>query len=230
MEVREKSIEVVSVGTGLFTIISNGLKEGNYELDVTIDNISMSAKAMENEMNADMSPIIGKSFNMTLSPLGKELNLSGAESLKYEFEGTERNVASTFKALFPDLPEKPLNIGDHWTSKDTIIDKSDNGEIIIYTENKNTLDGFERINGRKCLKVTAQVTGTLSGKTKREGVDIISDGNIEGTDTWYFDHENGVFIKMTSNGSGEGSTTVHAEEIVVIPMKREFKNDVILVE
>jgi len=83
---------------------------------------------------------------MILSPLGKELDLSGAESIQYDLgPGGKHSIESDFQALFPDLAGRPVKIGDAWTSKDTITEKSSLAEIHMNLESLNTLEGFERI-------------------------------------------------------------------------------------
>jgi len=60
---------------------------------------------------------------MVLSPLGAEVDVSGAESITYQFASGPRSVAPGFKVFFPDLAGKPVKVGDTWPSSFVIEDK-----------------------------------------------------------------------------------------------------------
>lgn len=230
MDIRGQSLKIKSSDLSEFTMLSQGVTEGNYSLRVTIDTIGMHITAPGRDLMADMSSAVAKSFDMNLSPSGKESNLEGAEEIKYTFENETRNISSKFQAFFPDLPDKPVRSGDSWTTKDNINEKASNGELTLYIESVNTLKGLMTIDGRKCLMVQTKVTGTLSGVANQQGAIIHSDGTIEGEDTWYFDYENGYFVKATSSGIANVSARVSGPEELTIPMKREYKIEIALVD
>jgi len=231
IEVMGQSVDTESDMISAFLVKSKGLKENNYQLGVTIDSISLNITSPQGDLSPDMSAVIGKSFDMTLSPLGKELDLSGAESIKYDLgPAGKRSVKSNFQALFPDLAGRPVKIGDTWTSKDTITEQSGNVEIHINLENVNTLEGFETVNGLECAKITATVTGILEGIGEQMGMDLTFDGEIEGTDTWYFAYKEGIFVKMITKAFTEGTIIASGPQDMTIPMKQEIKMEIELIK
>jgi len=205
--------------------------ESTQNFEVTIDSMSVNITSPQGELSPDMSSVIGKSFDMTLSFLGKELDVSGAEAIQYDMgPGGKRSIAPGFQALFPDLAGRPVKIEDTWTSKDTITDKSSNTEIHLIFESLNTLEGFETVNGLECVKITAVVTGILDGKGKEGGADLIFEGDIEGSDTWYFAYKKGLFVKMISEGLVKGTATVTGPQKMTIPLTQKIKIETKLIK
>jgi hypothetical protein len=224
MEIRGQSVGITSDDTRLFSVQSTGWKEGNFQLGVTIDSMNIKVVTPQGEIIPDLSSVMGQSFSMALSPLGKETDLPDVKTIQYELvSGEKESVVTLFQALFPDLPQGPIMIGDTWLAYDTIIDKSNKGELSIILESKNRLDGFEKVEGLECAKITAEVTGIMAGKGQEGGVDLISTADIAGDDTWYFAINEGVFVMMESNGIGEGTINASGPEKMTIPIKREYQ-------
>ena len=227
IEVVGQSIDVEINSKTAFSVKSKGSKEDNHQLGITIDSMSISVISMEGDLSPDLSSVIGKSFDMTLSPLGKELELSGAESIQYELPSEGKtSIASNFQAIFPNLAGRSVKIGDTWTSTDTIIDKSESSEMQINLESVHTLKGFETVDGMECVKITSDVTGTLKGAGEQQGMDLAFEGEIKGTETWYFAYKKGIFVKIISTAVAEGSIEVSGAQDMSIPMTQEFKTEI----
>lgn len=222
IEVMGQAMSTETTSSSAFTVKSKGLKENNHLLQVTIDSMSIDVSSPQGDLSPDLSSVIGKSFEMILSPLGKELDVSGAASIEYELgpAGT-RSVESNFQAVFPDLAEKPVKVGETWLSTDTITEKSGLGDVVISFESVNTLEGFETVNGMECIKVTAKVTGTLDGQGEQMGVEMSFKGDIEGTETWYFAYREGIFVKDITRVHTEATITASGVQAMTIPLKQE---------
>jgi hypothetical protein len=231
MEVMGQAMEIEADETLAFTVKSKGLKENNYHLQVTIDSISMKITTPQGDLVPDLSPVEGKSFDMIFSPIGEEKDLSSAESIEYEVEpGTITNIASKFQAVFPDFAGRPLKIGDTWTTRTAITENSNKSESLIMLELLNTLEGFETVDGMECVRIKAEFTGTVEGKSEPEpGVELDLEGEIKGTDIWYFAYKEGIFIKTVSNGTADVTATASAQG-VTIPMKRKFSGEMVLLK
>lgn len=214
-----------------FSVQFKGLKEKNLLLGITVENMKINTTGgMMGDVTPDLSAIIGKSFDMTLSPLGKEGGFSGTEALQYQIGPTEkRNIESSFKSIFPDLADKPVKIGDTWTTKEDFTEKAGSVDIHVITDNLNTLQGLETVNGLECVKIATRITGTFDGKGKQMGADFTFKGNIKGTTTWYFAYKKGIFVSMKANGTTEGSVEVSAQGMT-IPMKSESSSEINLIQ
>ncbi len=231
MEIMGQSIDTQSSSESGFTIKSKGFQEGNLILGVTVDSMSMKISSPQGELSPDVSTVLGKSFEMTLSPLGKELDVSGAASIKYDMgaAGT-RSMESNFQAAFPDLAGKPVKIGDTWTSTDTITEKTDELEVRINFESVNTLEGFEIVDGLECIKVTTDVIGTVQGKGEQMGMQLAIEGEVQGKGTWYFAYKEGIFVKDTVNFTSDSTITTSGAQALTIPVNQETRMETKLVK
>lgn len=226
-----QTIEVDYKSTNAFSVKSNGQEENNHQLTITIDGMSIKIQSSQADLEPDMSTVLGKSFDMILSPLGKELELVGADAIKYDMGGAQgtRDVAAVFQDIFPNLADQPLRIGDTWPDETTINEKTSNGQVIIHISGVNTLEGFETIEGMECLKISAKYSGTIEGKRDQQGIELNTKGDIKGTATWYFAYKEGIFIKHINKGTGEGVVDVPSQGIQ-IPFTREMTSEINLVK
>jgi len=209
VEVMGRSIATESHLTIGFSVQTKGMKDNNRLLGLRIDAMKVDVKGPQGPLSPDMKAVIGKSFDMTLSDLGKEIDLSGAASIQYDMGPSgKRNLASIFQAFFPDLPGRAVKIGDSWTAEDVITDKTDSVEIRILIKNEHRLDGYETVAGLECARIKTAVTGTLEGKGEEQGMGLTFKGDIKGTDTWYFAFKEGFYVKLFSTASVDG--TIHA--------------------
>jgi hypothetical protein len=193
------------------TLKSKGLKDGNHILSVMIDGMTGGVSSPQGNMTFDMSGIIGKSFDLIFSPLGKEVDVSGASAFSIDMgQAGRRDLSSNFQGLFPDLPDHPVKVGDKWPSEDSIIQKSEAVEIHINFKNENTLDGFETVDGRECARVKTVLKGTMSGAINQGGMAMAMDAKLDGTSTWYFAVKEGIFVKAEMKASMGGLINIEA--------------------
>jgi hypothetical protein len=226
MEIQGQPMNTESKGTSTFTFKAKGLKDKNLLLGVTVDDANATVtNSAQGDISPKMDSVKGKSFDMVLSPLGSEVDVSGAEAITYDEAGETRNLASGFKAFFPDLAGKPVKTGDTWPSNSGIEEKSSSMDIHIDNQYVNTLEGFETVDGMNCARISAQVTGTITGTGKQGGADLTFSGTIKGKDVWYFAVKEGIFVKTTSESTTEMSVDVAAANMT-IPVTRTTKTEV----
>ena len=164
---------------------------------------------------------------MVLSPLGEEADLPGVDGLTYKVGRSKRNsVRPMFHTMFPDLPPRPVKVGDTWRSRDDTI--SDEGRLTIHrvTENVDRLVGFETIDGLECVKVRRTTSGKVVGQHET-GASLR--GGIEGTATWYFAYKEGILARLTMNSS-ENIRIDRRGSGRKIPMKRQHTVDIRLLK
>ena len=214
-----------------FTSKSKGKKGKNNLLEITVDSMKMNVNSPQGDFSPDLSSVAGKSFDMTLSTIGKELDLSSAEAIKYNMgpEG-ERSIVSDFKTIFPDLADKPVKVGDTWTTKDTIDITTNSMDLKMTFETVNTLADFETLDGMECIKVTAKATGVMEGEGEQGGADMFFEGDIESVDTWYFAYKEGIFVKSNSEGKTDATISVSGPQNMTIPMTMDVKFETKLVK
>jgi hypothetical protein len=222
MEISGQNIEVKALQDFYYSMDQKNVNDQKINCSITIDSVDYSISSPRGQMNPDMSSIIGESFNMDLTSLGYEENLDEAKAIKYSLEGEEQSVVTIFSALFPQLPDHPVKVGDSWKSVDTVYEESGRGDLMLIFHNFNTLVSLENVKGLDCVKVDTKVTGSMSGGGKQEDVTYDYDGEIEGAGTWYFAYKEGLLVEEKGEGTGHGTLIVPARDMK-IPMAREFR-------
>jgi hypothetical protein len=168
---------------------------------------------------------------MILSRLGKEIDIAGASSIRYSMgiAGT-RDLGASFQAFFPDLPERSVKIGDSWPSEDSVTQKSDAGDIHINFNTVNTPEVFETVDGFECMRIKGAVTGKMTGNLEQQGMGLLFDAKIDGTQTWYFAVKEGILVKTETKGSIAGVITAGEPANITIPMTGEMRTETHLVK
>ena len=225
MEVMGQTMDTTTVSTSAFTFKSKGLKDKNFLMGVTIDDLSISVTGAQGDMSPDTSAVKGKSFDMVLSPLGAEVDVSGAEAITYAIATESRDLSSGFKTFFPDMPGKPVNVGDTWPSSVSTTEKTTSMSIRIELQNVNTLEGFETVDGMECARIAAQVTGTINGSGNQMGQDLTFAGTVKGKDVYYFAVKEGFYVKAVSDSTAQMSIDVAAAGMS-IPVTQTSKSEV----
>ena len=228
-EVMGRTNETVITSQRTQSLAGKGQKDGQHVLGVTIDDWTMTILTSQGNLSPDLKSVKGRSFDMVVSPLGQEVDVSGAESITFEIAGNASNVAASFKLFFPDLPDKPVRIGDSWPSQFVIGDEKAASGRRSEVRSENTVDAFETVDGRACVRITSKLSGTVSGKGTQQGLDLVFAGTIRGTDVWYFAPKEGVFVKSTSEAVTEGTITVSGPQKMTIPMTQAQKSEAKLI-
>jgi len=209
-----------------FRIISvegRGMTGQNLHLGIRLDSMSMEIKGPGGDLSPDVTGVLGKSFGMTLSPLGRELELSGVDTIQYDLgpQG-KQDVGSAFQTLFPDMAGKPAKIGETWSGKDTILQKNGNGELRITIKSVTILSALKRVEEMECAVITSVLSGTVEGKGRQRGMDLVTAGTIEGTDTSYFAYKKGIYVGGKTLTRSDVMVTGTGPREIKIPMKREM--------
>ena len=229
MEVQGQTMDTQVSNANTVTFKSKGLKDKNLLLGATIDDITLTAtSSMTGDMSPDMAGVKGKSFDMVLSPLGAEVDVTGAEAITYGISGESQNISSQFKVFFPDLPGKPVKVGDTWPSSDSFDQGSTSMSIRSASQYVNTLEGFETVDGMECARISAQITGTVSGTGNQGGMDLTMSGTSKGKMVWYFAVKEGIFVKATTETTSEVSVDVSAAGMT-IPVTGTIKSEIKLI-
>jgi hypothetical protein len=229
LEIMGQSVKIETHKAYGFSIKSKGMEESNHQLEFTIDSVAIHINGPQGGIPVNVNAVLGKSFDMTFSPLGEELDLAGAKSLRYDMgiQG-KQSIAPDFQMIFPDLPGEAIEIGDTWSGKNALDIGEGESWVHIDMDTVNTLEGFETIDGLECVRIVSEVTGTVDGQGKQEGIDLVTKGNLKGTDTWYFAHRDGIFVKLASDIDVHGTITGTGQQNIEIPLTQEFHTNVVL--
>ena len=228
MEAQGQAVDSqVSVASAM-TFRAKGPKGRDLLVGATIDDMRMTVSTnMTGDMSPDMSEAKGKSFDMVLSPLGAEVDVAGAEAVTYSVATETSNIAYQFKAFFPDLPGKPVKVGDTWPSSDSVDMGSTSMAMRVDSRYVHTLEGFETVDGLECARISAQSTGTVTGSGNQGGMDLTMSGTSKGKVVWYFAVKEGLFVKAVDEGTAEVTVDVSAAGMS-IPVTETIKTEIAL--
>ncbi len=192
-----------------FRIVSTGRDGGNQQLQVTINSISLSVESPQGSMNPDVSELSGKQFTMALTPNGKEQLISDMSELAINLgQGQSQNLGTDFGSLFPDFSMETVMVGDTWSTVDSMNINSGGTNLGMIYQKQHIIEGRETMNGYDCIRVVSEVTGTMQGTGSQGGFDMDINGEITGTDTWYFAYQEGILVQSTSDYTTDAEISV----------------------
>lgn len=231
MKVQGMDMEISSDKKLVFSVKSKGTEGDDLLLGVTVDSLDAGTTSMQGNISADATGIIGKSFDMLLSPLGIESGLSGADTLEYDMGmAGKRSISPDFQGVFPDLAGRSVKVGDTWSAADTLNIHEGGGNIELVLNSVNTLAGFEKVDGLDCARVSAVVTGTLKGEGRQGGARMAFDGTFDGDETWYFAYKKGILVKSSSESTVQNTVTITGPQEMEIPVTQTIKSETVLVK
>jgi len=211
-----------------FTTKPKSAKDGVFVISVTLDGMKIQARSPQGEEIPALGHIPGKSFDMSVTRLGKETDASGAAAITFVTGTVSRDLSSRFQAFFPDLPDRPIKQGDTWPSQDAVTEKTGEGDIFVSMNHVNTVDGFETIDGIECARIKTDSKGTLKGNLEQGGASLTLDGTMTATTSWYFAIKQGFLVKSDTKAALTGSLVV-AQANMTIPVTGESTEEVRLV-
>jgi len=233
MEMMGNTRETKTNFTIQYTLTCSDMKDKDYSLSVKLDSLSLTIDAAGMPMNKkpDLSQLTGKTFGILLTPKGEEKEIIGADSITYALGmGQTQSIKNQFTSMFPNLPDYPVKVGDAWSdTTDNTLEQS-GMTIEINMILKNVVEGFETVNGKKCVKIKTTGTGTMDGSGQSNGVDITMESDMETETVWYFAYKTGTYIKQHSSRTTEGTVSITGAANMTIPLSGETITDVQLVK
>ena len=219
MEYEGQSFEVnVNAQLGC-TVKATGKQDKNLKLEVRVDTLYQYVETPQGSSGGNIKDVQGKAFNMLLSPFGTEVDLSEAEKITFNVEGSgESNMAQSFMNYFPDLPKKPVKPGATWIANDTVKSKSATATIDMIIQSDNKFVGIEKIDGVDCAKITATLIGSRDQKAQNMGMDIHTKGNFTGTEELYFAVREGYYIKQVVTTKMNGTLDITGDQNMSFPV------------
>jgi len=198
----------------------------NVRATLTLDTLGMTFDIVPEDMTVDLAPWIGKKMGLILSPTGEEtfVGIDTLPDIRFDQISDETfNIQSLLRNPFPDLPSHPIKIGDTWQGGGRYSQTQRHIDTEVTTHSTNTLEDIDILNGLECLIMKTKMTGTLDGSGKQMGMDVVFEGDLESTTTWYFAHETGTLVKLISDQFMEGTIAVAGQVDMVVPMTQQTR-------
>jgi len=213
----------------LFLMEPEAKTKGKLDYKVTIDEMETKLTSPRGESTGDVSGAKGKSFGLCIDPDGRNTVITGADNVKYEIiPGQSRSVAMNYQNFFPKLPQNFVKQGDSWEYSDTISESENDSKVILIFNNHQTFEGTETIEGMECARIVNRFSGFIEGQGIQEGINIVTKGTLEGSETWYFSWEKGILVRQSTKGTAEALVTSPDKADIQIPTQREFTYELVL--
>lgn len=222
-EVMGQSVQITSEGSQELNMLPVSAKNEILDYTVSIAAMSTVITTPRGDIEAKLDDVIGKSFNLQINTLGKELDYSEAEAITYDYgTGETRSIASNVQSFFPNLPAEAILPGESWLSFDTIAENFEESSVMMTFDNINTFEGLEKFGGYDCMKITSTFLGIFDGKGSQDGMDLITSGTLSGNSSWYFAYKEGFFVSQESIGKAVTNTLVKGPQEISIPSTRTY--------
>lgn len=215
-------------------------KKGDFVLESSYSHIIISADAMGQQTSFDsqvkdttgnemakaysktFGQIIGKKFEVTISPKGRVLDIKGFKEILSSLENSssdpttkkliestfdEKKMTSNFESSYRLFPEKPIKIGDTWTQKNT-VESVVPIEINTGYKLKEVNNGIAKITSTGDIKMKSDDVEVSGMKMK---IDIA--GKYDGA--YDMDVSTGISNKTVINMPVNGTMSVMGMEVPV---------------
>lgn len=196
-----------------------GKKDRDLVIEIKADTLGQSVESPMGTSGGSISAVKDKVFNVTISPDGRETDVSEASKVVYFVEGSgESDLSQTFLEFFPILPLKPVKPGDTWNTVDTIAGKSASMSTTNIMNSNDKLEALEVVDGVECARISSVLSGTMTINTQNQGMDIRMHGTYTGTGTLLFAIKEGYFVKQTSTTKVTGNIEISGAENMTFPL------------
>lgn len=218
--------ETISKGDGILKLRMAVVDVNNGKMEIITSRDSMYSK-ISNRMGGDDiinngDEFVGKRAKLIYNIYGKKLDVVEMDSSKNAM-GT--NVAPT-SAMFLQLSDKPVKIGDEWTITTSDTNKlGETGLSTIKTESKYKAEGKEIINGAAYLKISVKVVSKSEISMSTQGMNMVSEGTNNTTGTILFDISGGMIYSYDTE-SDSNSVMTYVEQNRTIPTNQKAKSSV----
>ena len=183
----------------------------------TIDtNFAKIDSPMMKDTARVVTSINGKRVRVTVSPIGKTLTTATIDSIPPSpgaQMGGVVNPADIMRRLFIELPENEVGVGESW--KQTTPDTTDAGGFKMISKPDVTYKvlSSEKKGGYDCYKITFEGTASQYGTGSRQGMELVVDGTVKTSGTFYFAPKNGILVWVNSTSSSDSNISGTGEQM-----------------
>jgi hypothetical protein len=205
------------------SISQTGKQDGNLNLEVKVDTMGQRTESPNGSVGGAITEVIGKTFSITISPSGKEKDISQAEKITFNVEGSgPSDLSQSFYDYFPDLPVISISPGYTWTTTDTMNAKTPSMTMMMIITSENRFEDFETVDGIECVKITSTLSGTRDMKIRTQENDIKLAGPFTGSGTLFFSPADGYFIKQLVTTNLKGTIDITYPEAISFPLVQDM--------
>lgn len=207
------------------SVISTGKLDDKIRLQITVDTLGQTSSGPMGYSGGSVGTVKGKSINIAISPVGKVVDMTEADTLTYYISGSgESNLSQTISDFFPILPLNPVAQGDTWKLTDSTMTISPSTTMKVTDISENKFEGLETLNGMECAKITSTHSGIWTMNIKSPEADLIIKGPYTSTSECLFAIKEGYFLKNTSSTVLKGSLELISPMVMTMPITIDMKS------
>ncbi len=212
---------------------NTGERERNLRATVTLNDVVVESEGFGENNFLDTSSLTGKKFGVVYTPAGRELEHSGLDSIQIDMgqmQGGKQSISRFFQKIFMELPEKPVKIGDSWSSAIDTVQNQRGIDVHTVVNYNSRLLGYRTVGSYECLEIETESQGEVEGEGESMGQKAVIEGDISGTILWHFAYKRGFLVKMSSEATSEMDIQIGGIGGMSMPMTQKIKNEVVLTE
>lgn len=203
-------------------VVDDVTKDAKAVLLVSTDSLSVFSSTPIGDTTMIMNELIGKRTKVVLSSTGKIEKRETIDSIK--LMGRASGAAQREGIKFAQLSDKPVKIGETWTSSTQDTVNQMGGKILVSSDFDYSLAGKEKKNGFDCLKITYKGKTTTEGKGNMQGMEFFIDGSGKINGTFFFDPKTGLLVYEETNSESETNMATTGEQSMIIPITQVTKS------
>ena len=120
-----------------------------------------------------------------------------------------QSIENLFENAYIVFTSDPQQLGGSWTQEEDTTVNRNGMDIHSVTKTIYTLESMEEYNGFECLKINAATSGPLDGSGNQMGNEMTFEGDLESSQTVYFEYRTGMIIYISSELFIEATIAVH---------------------
>ncbi|MFC1725318.1 DUF6263 family protein [candidate division KSB1 bacterium] len=209
--------------SGEFGFTVNSVTEtGSGKLEMSYDDMSTKMESAQGSMDLDLSLLIGRTVNFTLSPAGEAAGFTGYDKLPAVQSGPGRNLTeedyiNNTKDLFMKFPGKPVTAGETWT-----VEVNREKPVILASKTVYKVIGEIQKDGINCLEIEGKIKSTVKGELDSPQGPLNLNSIGEGKSVIYYDLKSGRVISTESTSNMEGEIEVSG---MILPWTVKSKSE-----
>lgn len=202
--------QVADGATTLVVSAAATAQADNLALSFTVDSAISTGVAGPGGSPADLSALVGKTFQVVATGRGKAVSLVVPDTSNPTIVQTGEN----FRDFLPALPPSPISAGQTWTDTATNTTRAPGTTVTSVTVRNHRVVGWETRDGRRVLHISTSSAYTLTGETESAGQAVRLNGTGRGA-VERFISSNGVFLLQTATDSASIMANVVAMNLEV---------------
>lgn len=179
------------------------------------EQVKVAVKSARMDTTIEVKEMIGKRTRMTVSALGQTLNKEIVDTV--QFSPLMASMGRQDLVRLHTMPEKPVRIGDTWTSSKPDTNDAMGGRMVTVATGDFTLLARENKLGIDCLKIGYTGKLTVKGKGTMSGMDFFVEGAGSTSGTYYQAVKSGLTVWEDSKYDVESTVALTGAQTMTIP-------------